>query len=50
LKKTLGDVIPDGAGNNRGQSEGVGEEKVELPGFSQFEAAANARGVPFSRF
>ena len=50
LKKVLGDINPDGLGNG---SEGLGgekEEKVELPGFSQFEAAAKARGVSFSRF
>lgn len=49
LKQALGDVSQNGTRKSRGQSEGLTEERVELPGFSHFEAAARARGVP-SRF
>ena len=44
--KGIGDTSPDGGG----QSEGMAEErggKIELPGFSQFEAATRVRGVRF---
>jgi zinc-finger protein CreA/MIG len=55
LKKALGDSCcpTDGAGKTRGQSDGLAEErggKVELPGFSQFEAAARGVSSSSSRF
>jgi hypothetical protein len=46
LKKAIGDASPDGSG----KSEGIAEERcgrIELPGFSQFEAATRVRGVRF---